>query len=73
MQNCLMLLFTDFHPLCTFYDAVLSKMEQFLPALAKNSGATAKLKAADQMVWVGLINACRNQAEEIIMSEIIYS
>ncbi len=48
-------------------------MEQFLPALAKNSGATAKLKAADQMVWVGLINACRNQAEEIIMSEIIYS
>ena len=48
-------------------------MEQLLPALAKDAGATDELKAADQMKWVGLMNACRNQAEEIINAELIYS
>lgn len=54
-------------------DAALSRMEQLLPALAKDAGATDELKAADQMKWVGLMNACRNQAEEIINAELIYS
>ena len=54
-------------------DAALSRMEQLLPALAKDAGATDELKAADQMKWVGLMNACKNQAEEIIKAELIYN
>ena len=54
-------------------DAALSRMEQLLPALAKDAGATDELKATDQMKWVGLMNACKNQAEEIINAELIYN
>ena len=47
--------------------------KQLLPALANDAGATDELKATDQMKWVGLMNACRNQAEEIINTELIYN
>ena len=55
------------------YDIALSRMEQLLPALVKDTGATDELKATDQMKWVCLMNACKNQAEEIIDAELIYS
>ena len=54
-------------------DAALSRMEQLLSALAKDAGATEELKATNQMKWVGLMNACKNQAEEIINAELIYN
>ena len=50
-----------------------SRMEQMLPALAKVAGATEELKASDPMTWVGLMNSCKAQAEETILSELIYS
>ena len=34
---------------------------------------TEKLKAEDQMKWVGAINSIKARAEEIVFSEIIYS
>ena len=40
--------------------------------LAKN-GATEELKAKDQMAWVGLMNGLKNQAEEMILAELIYA
>ena len=40
--------------------------------LMKAAGATEELKAADQMKWVGLANNCRAQAEEIVLSELIF-
>lgn len=33
--------------------------------MAQQEGITEKLKAADQMAWVGLMNTCKAQAEEI--------
>ena len=54
-------------------EAARLRLEQLLPALAKDAGATDGLKATDQMKWVGLMNACKNQAEEIINAELIYS
>jgi hypothetical protein len=33
---------------------------------------TEDLKARDHMKWVGLMNACKAQAEEIIFSELIF-
>ena len=49
------------------------RMDELMPELMKIAGATEELKAADQMKWVGLVNNCKQQAEEIIKEEIIYS
>ena len=50
-----------------------SRLEQIMPQLAKDAGATEQLKASDPMRWVGLMNTCKAQAEEILMAELIHS
>ena len=50
-----------------------SRLEQMMPQLAKDAGATEELKASDPMRWVGLMNTCKAQAEEILMAELIHS
>ena len=50
-----------------------SRLEQMMPQLAKDAGATEELKASDPMRWVGLMNTCKAQAEEILMAELINS
>ena len=50
-----------------------SRLEQMMPQLAKDAGATEQLKASDSMRWVGLMNTCKAQAEEILMAELIHS
>ena len=37
------------------------------------AGVTEELKARDPMTWVGLMNTCKAQAEEILLTELIYS
>ena len=54
-------------------EAASSRLERMLPALAKAAGATEELKASDPMTWVGLMVSCKAQAEETILSELIYS
>ena len=44
-----------------------------IPDADRQTGVTEKLKAADQMKWVGLANNCKAQAEEIICAELIYN
>jgi len=48
------------------------RMDALLPQLMKSTGVTEKLKAHDQMAWVGLTNNCIARAEEIILSELVY-
>ena len=50
-----------------------SRLEQMMPQLAKDAGATEQLKASDPMRWVGLMNTCNARAEEILMAELIHS
>ena len=50
-----------------------SRLEQLMPQLTKDAGATEQLKASDPMRWVGLMNTCKAQAEEILMAELIHS
>ena len=50
-----------------------SRLEQMMPQLANDAGATEQLKASDPMRWVGLMNTCKAQAEEILMAELIHS
>lgn len=53
--------------------AAVNRMEEIVPELAKQAGATEALKASDPMRWVGLMNTCKAQAEEIVMNELIYA
>ena len=50
-----------------------SRLEQLIPELAKAAGATEALKASDPMRWVGLMNNCKAQAEELILEQLINS
>ena len=50
-----------------------SRLEQMMLQLAKEAGATEELKASDPMKWVGLMDTCKAQAEEILMAELINS
>ena len=50
-----------------------SRLEQMMPQLAESAGATEELKARDPMRWVGPMNTCKAQAEEILMAELINS
>ena len=49
-----------------------SKVEQIIKQLKDNSDLTEKIKNADMLYWVGTMNAIKNQAEEIVCSELIY-
>ena len=53
--------------------AAQSRLELLMPELMKDAGATEALKASDPMRWVGLLNVCKAQAEEIILRELVYS
>ena len=51
-------------------EAARSRIDIIMPQLARSAGATEALKATDPMKWVGLMNACRAQAEEIAKFEL---
>ena len=53
-------------------EAANGRMDILMPQLMKAAGVTEELKATDQMKWVGLANACKAQAEENIIGEIIF-
>ena len=54
-------------------EAANSRLEQMMPGLMEAAGVTEQLKASDMMQWVGLMNSCKAQAEEIILKELINS
>lgn len=49
------------------------RLEQMMPTLMQSAGATEALKASDPMKWVGLMNNLKAQAEEVILTELIYT
>lgn len=48
-------------------------VDRLTEQLAREQGVTEALKAADQMKWVGLMNNCKAQAEEVVMRELVYN
>jgi len=48
-------------------------LEQMIPEMKKQAGITEQLKAENSMAWVGQMNALKQQAEEIILDELIYT
>ena len=49
------------------------RLEQMMPELMQSAGVTEALKASDPLTWVGLMNTCKAQAEEIILNELVYN
>ena len=46
---------------------------QLVKDYAQRQGITERLKAENQMEWVGRMNSCKAQVEEVIMAELIYT
>jgi hypothetical protein len=53
--------------------AARKMVEQITVQMAQIEGVTEELKAADPQRWIGLMNNFRHSAEELILSELIYS
>ena len=49
------------------------QLNSLMRALAQEAGATEQLKATDQLAWVGLMNNLKAQAEELILTELVYN
>lgn len=49
------------------------RLERMMPELMQSAGVTEALKASDPMKWVGLMNSLKVQAEEVILTELIYA
>lgn len=48
------------------------RLDHLIPELAKTAGATEALKASNPLKWVGLMNTCKAQAEEIVYQELVF-
>ena len=52
--------------------AARERMEAMLPRMMEAAGVIEEVKARDPMRWVGLMNTLKAQAEEIVLTELIY-
>ena len=73
LWNSLLLTGRLYEHLSEIEEAAQSRIDLMLPKLAEAAGATEALKAADPMRWTGLMNSCKAQAEEVVLSELIYN
>ncbi len=73
LWNTMILLETLYPHLREIDQAANRRLEQMMPELMKSAGVTEELKARDPMKWVGLMNSLKAQAEEIILTELVYS
>ena len=48
-------------------------MEHLVQQMAESEGVTERLKAEDQMAWIGRMNGIRHRVEEVIYQELVYS
>lgn len=72
LYNSLLLSGTLHTHLLEIDQTVCKRLELMMPEMAKAAGATEDLKARDPMRWVGLMNTCKAQVEEIILNELIW-
>ena len=50
-----------------------NRVDELIVEKANEQGITEALKAENQMLWVGLMNNIKHQAEEIVYKEIVYN
>ena len=73
LWNHLVLTGTLYEHLHEIETAAQSRIDLMLPKLAAEAGATEELKATDPLKWTGLMNNCKAQVEESVLSELIYN
>ena len=73
LWNSLLLTGRLYEHLSKIEEAAQSRIDLMLPKLAEAAGVTEALKSADPMRWTGLMNNCKAQAEEVVLSELIYN
>ena len=69
--NAMVLNGTLYSHLVEIDEAAQLRLDVLMPQLSKAAGATEDLKACDPMRWVGLMNTCKAQVDEIIFPELI--
>ena len=47
--------------------------DRIVDEMKKSEGVTEKLKAENQMEWVGRMNNIRSRAEEVVLNDLIYN
>lgn len=72
LYNSLLLSGTLYTHLLEIDQTARKRLELMMPEMAKAAGATKELKAHAPLRWVGLMNTCKAQVEEIIFSELIW-
>ena len=53
-------------------ETATERVEQIIKQLKAKSNLTEDMKNTDMLYWVGTMNAIKNQAEEIVLKELIY-
>ena len=53
-------------------DQAQTRLEVIIRQMQRSKGVDEKMKAQDQMLWVGRMNSIRERAEEIILAELIF-
>ena len=53
-------------------DTAQEMFDRLVAQMKKAEGVTERLKAENQMEWVGRMNSIRSRAEEVVLSELVY-
>lgn len=53
-------------------DTAQEMFDQLVAQMKDAEGITERLKAENQMEWVGRMNSIRSRAEEVVLSELVY-
>ena len=53
-------------------ETATTRVEQIIKQLKEKSNLTEEMKNTDQLYWIGMMNNFKNQAEEIVLKELIY-
>ena len=53
-------------------ETATKRVEEIIQELKTQSNLTEEMKNTDQLYWVGMMNNFKNQAEEIVLNELIY-
>ena len=49
------------------------RLDVLMEQMAKAEGVDEELKASDQMKWVQMMNNIKHSAEEVVLTELVYS
>ena len=53
--------------------ACTDRLDLIIRQMCRQEGVTEKLKAVNQMAWIGKMSSIQNRAEEIVLHELVYT